>query len=97
MSKPVKITVDYPTMEHRVMRTVAQLKEAGYKNATKDQVQHLPVNRPQHIQVKQLSRKVQEEFMTGADYEAELVEMCKKQTGMTPSAYQARYKRAWNE
>lgn len=24
-------------------------------------------------------------------------EMCMNQTGMTPSAYQARFKRAWNE
>ena len=90
------ITVEYPTMEHIVKVSAQEMQARGYKNS-KGVIQHLPVNRPQQIQVKQVSRLVQEEFMTGADYEAELEAMCVAQTGMTPSAYQARFKGAWND
>lgn len=91
-----QITVEYPTMEHIVKVSAEEMQARGYKNS-KGVIAHLPVNRTQTVQVKQVARKVQEEFMTSADYEAELEAMCVAQTGMTPSAYQARYKRAWNE
>ena len=91
-----QITVEYPTTLHIVKVSAEEMQARGYKNS-KGIIQHEPVNRPQVITVKQVSRKVQEEFMTGEDYEAELTAMCVAQTGMTPSAYQARYKRAWND
>lgn len=91
-----QITVEYPTMEHRVKVSAEEMQARGYKNH-KGIVQHLPVNRPQVITVKQVKRLVQEEFMTTEDYEAELEAMCLQQTGMTRAAYQSRYKQAWNE
>lgn len=94
--KTTQITVEYPTTEHIVLKTIADLKKLGYKNPTKDIIRHNPVNRPQVITVKQVARKIQEEFMESADYDAELEAMCVAQTGMTPSAYQARYKCSWN-
>lgn len=89
------ITVEYPHIEEKVLRTAEQMKAAGYK--AMPQIAYLPVNRKQYVQVKQVARKVQEEFMDGADYEAELVAMCVAQTGLTPAVYQAKFKRAWNE
>lgn len=91
-----QITVDYPTMIEVVKVSAKEMQARGYKNS-KGIIQNIPANRPQSITVKQVSRKVQEEFMTSEDYEAELVAMCVAQTGMTPSDYQARHKRAWNE
>jgi len=88
------ITVEYPTIEDIVIKTKAEAVSMGYKSEI---VRHMPVNRPQHIVVKQVARKVQEEFMNSADYEAELEAQCVAQTGMGRSAYQARFKRAWNE
>ena len=91
------IQVQYPTVEEIVLNTEAQMRAKGYKNYKGDQISYQPVNRPQHIQVKQVKRLVQEEFMNSADYEAELETQCVAQTGMTRSQYQARFKRAWNE
>lgn len=91
-----QITVEYPTTLTIVKVSAEEMQARGYKNS-KGVIQHLPVNRPQTITVKQVARKVQEEFMTPEDYEAELTAMCVAQTGMTPSQYQARYRRAWND
>tara|TARA_B100001245_G_C22890259_1_gene428684 strand:- start:2082 stop:2357 length:276 start_codon:yes stop_codon:yes gene_type:complete len=88
------ITVEYPYQQDIVVKTEAEAKAMGYKRAM---VRHIPVNREYKIVVKQVSRLVQEEFMDAADYEAEMEEKCLKQTGLSRSAYQARYKRSWNE
>lgn len=93
---PTTIQVEYPITEHIVKVTAEEMQARGYKGS-KGIIQHLPVNRVQYVQVKQVSRLVQEEFMTGEDYEAELEAMCVAQTGMSRSAYQARYKQAWND
>lgn len=90
------ITVEYPTTISVVKVSAEEMQARGYKNH-KGVVQHLPVNRPQVITVKQVSRKVQEEFMTSEDYDKELEAQCLAQTGMTPSAYQAKYRKAWND
>lgn len=89
------ITVEYPHIEEKVLHTAEEMAAKGYKKMP--QIAYLPVNRKQYVQVKQVARKVQEEFMDGADYEAELVAMCVAQTGLTPAAYQAKFKRAWND
>ena len=89
------IAVEYPHIEEKVLHTAEQMAAKGYKKMP--QIAYIPVNRKQYIQVKQVARKVQEEFMTAEDYEAELVALCVAQTGMTPSKYQAKHKRAWNE
>lgn len=91
------IAVEYLKTETQVIKTEAEMKAMGYKHQKGDLVRYMPVNRPQVIDVKQVSRLVQEEFMDGADYEAELEAMCKEQTGLTRSAYQARYRRSWND
>lgn len=88
------ITVQYPTIERKVIKTLKEAKAMGYKNEI---VQNIPVNRPQTVTVKQVSRKVQEEFMGSDDYNEELKAACISQTGMTPEAYQAKFKRAWND
>lgn len=88
------IKVEYPLIEDIIVKTEKQARSMGYKNAI---VRHLPVNRAQVIQVKQVKRLVQEEFMNSADYEAELETSCLAKTGMTRAAYQAKNKRAWNE
>lgn len=93
---PTHITVEYPTTEHVVVISAEDMQAKGYKNS-KGLIRHYPVNRPQVITVKQVSRLVQEEFMTSDDYEAEMEAMCLAQTGLTRSQYQARYKRAWND
>lgn len=88
------ITVEYPIMEHIVVKTEAEAKAMGYKSAI---IRKLPVNRQHHIVVKQVKRLVQEEFMDSEDYDKELDAKCLAETGMTRAAYQARYKRSWNE
>ena len=92
----VHIPVDYPTTIANVVVSAEDMQAKGYKNS-KGLIRYEPVNRPQRITVKQVSRLVQEEFMTSDDYEAELEAKCLEQTGLTRSQYQARYKRAWNE
>lgn len=94
--KRTQIAVDYPTIEVKVIKTAAEMQALGYKKSG-DKLAYLPVNRFQSIVVKQVSRLVQEEFMENADYDAEMEEMCVAQTGMTPKAYQAKFKRSWNE
>lgn len=94
MNTPVKIEVQYPTevvtlvpktqqqiMQERIMFRKADVAE-NFRIVTK-------LNQPQTIYVKQVKQLVEEEFKTPEDY-------CLEQTGMTPSAYQAKYKRAWN-
>lgn len=88
------INVEYPTVEHIVVTTKEQAIVMGYKNAL---VRHEPVNRLQHIDVKHVKRLVQEEFMNASDYEDELEAKCLSQTGLGRAAYQAKFKRAWNE
>lgn len=95
MSK--QILVDYPVTITKVINTQAEMRAKGYKSYKGDHVMYIPVNRLEQIQVKQVKRLVQEEFMTGSDYEAELEEMCKAQTGLSRNAYQTRYGRAWND
>jgi hypothetical protein len=90
-----QIEVAYPIVEEEILRTAKEMKALGYRE--KAQIAYHAVNRPQQITVKKLSRRVQEEFMTAEDYEAELVALCVAQTGMTPSKYQAKHKRAWND
>lgn len=91
------IKVEYPTHERVVVKTEAEMRSLGYKNYKGDKTKSVFYNRLQSITVKQLSRRVQEEFMTDADYEAELEAMCVAQTGMTPADYQTRHGMAWNE
>lgn len=88
------ITVEYPTLQHTVVKTLAEAKAMGYKSAI---IRKVPVNRPQNIVVKQVKRLVQEEFMDSTDYDKELDAKCVAETGMTRAAYQVRYKRSWNE
>jgi hypothetical protein len=88
------INVEYPTVEDIVIKTKAEAMSMGYKNAI---IRHQPVNRPYNIVVKQVKRLVQEEFMSSADYEAELEAQCRATTGMGRSVFQVRFKRAWNE
>ena len=92
----VHIPVSYPTTEEVVVISAEDMQAKGYKKS-KGLILYYPVNRPQRITVKQVSRLVQEEFMSSEDYEAELDAMCLAQTGLTRSQYQARYKRAWND
>jgi hypothetical protein len=89
----MNITVQYPTSERVITKTLAEAKALGYKSEISKTVY---MNRPSIITVKRLSRRVQEEFMTAQDYEAEMTVLCVSQTGMTPSDYQAKFKRSWN-
>lgn len=89
-----RISVEYPTSIKVVTKTLAEAKAMGYK---REMSHWVFVNRPQRIKVKQVKHLVQEEFMTSEDYDKELEEMCISQTGMGRAAYQARYKRAWND
>lgn len=91
------ISVQYPSTIKVVVKTEAEMRALGYKYYTGDKTTNLYVNRRQFIQVKEVKRLVQEEFMNSADYEAEAVAACVGQTGMTPAVYQARHKRSWNE
>lgn len=91
------IAVEYPSTIKVVTKTEAEMRALGYKNYKGDKTTNLYVNRTHRITVKQVSRKIQEEFMTSADYRAELEAMCLAQTGMTQSAYQTKYHRSWNE
>lgn len=88
----MKINVNYPNMESKVLRTVEQLKAAGYrgKSAEKDQMSHTPVNRETRITVRTTARAIQETFMNSDDYSVE-------QTGVKNSVYQVRHKRSFNE
>jgi len=89
-----QITVEYPTIENVVIKTLAEAKAMGYKSAI---VRHEPVNRPYKIQVKQVKRLVKEEFMDDKEWENELEGMAKAQTGMSRTAHQSRLKKSWNE
>ena len=81
MSK--QITVEYPHIEEKVLRTAEQMKAAGYK--AMPQIAYLPVNRKQYVQVKTSAPAI------------DLDQMCLDQTGLTPAQYQAKFKRAWND
>jgi hypothetical protein len=93
--KATKIEVQYPTekvtivpktqeaiMRERIFNRTADVKD-HYRIVTK-------VNEAQKIYVHQVKQLVENEFKTPEDY-------CMEQTGMTPSAYQAKFKRAWND
>jgi len=95
MSK--QITVEYPTekvtiipkKQDDIMRealfnrvNIADVKD-HYRIVTK-------VNEAQKIYVHQVKHLIEDEFKSNED-------RCLEQTGMTPSAYQAKFKRAWND
>lgn len=92
----VTIQVEYPTTVEVVKATAEEMQAKGYKNH-KGIIQYVAVNRPQAIKVKQVARKVQEEFMDSADYEKELNDMSIAQTGLTIENYQAKHGKAWND
>ena len=78
------ITVEYPTHYRKVLNTEAEMRAKGYKNYKGDHTTSVFVNRPFTVKVR--TNKV-----------IDLDAMCLAQTGMTPSAYQAKHGRAWNE
>lgn len=88
-----KIEVQYPTIERKVIKTEAEAKALGYK---KEIVSKEPVNRLSIIKVRQVARSIKEAYMTIEDVASKLSEQCIAQTGMTPSVYQDKFKRAWN-
>lgn len=79
-----QITVEYPTHLRVVVATEAEMRAKGYKNYKGDMTKSVFPNRTERIQVR--TNKV-------VDLEA----LCLAQTGMTPSAYQAKFGQAWNE
>lgn len=94
MTQPTHIEVNYPTeivtivpkkpeqiMRERLMSRGADVKD-HFRIITK-------INEPVKIYVRQVAEKIEDEFKSNED-------RCLEQTGMTPSAYQAKYKRAWN-
>ena len=91
----MKISVQYPTVEEKVIKTAKEMKALGYSE--KAQIAYIPVNRISDIRVNKLSRKVQEEFMNEDDYQFELSEQAQDLTGMSRSQYQIKYATAWNE
>ena len=95
MSSPVKIEVQYPTEKVTIIpKKPEQIMRERIMNRTADVADHYrivtKVNEPQKIYVQQVKQLVENEFKTPEDY-------CLEQTGMTPSAYQAKFKRAWND
>ncbi len=91
------IEVQYPTTIVEVINTEAEMRAKGYKNYKGDQVRHNPVNRIHSITVKQTARIIEETFRSAEDARKELETICLNQTGLTPVAYQAKFKRAWND
>lgn len=91
------IEVEYPTekvtiipkTQEQIMREALMFRtpindvQASYRIVTQ-------VNQAQTIYVHQVKQLVENEFKTPEDY-------CMEQTGLTPSQYQAKFKRAWNE
>jgi len=91
------ITVEYPTTVKKVVKTEEEMRSLGYKSWKGDKVTSEYVNRPYSIRVKQVARKIEETFMSHEDQQKEIIAKCVAQTGMTPSDYQAKFKKAWNE
>ena len=94
MNKTI-IKVDYPTEKVTIIpKKPEQIMRERLIYRTNDVADHYRIvtklNQPQTIFVKQVSRMVEEEFMDSDDYSIE-------QTGLTASAYQAKYGRAFNE
>lgn len=95
MNSPIKIEVQYPTEKVTIIpKKPEQIMRERIFNRTADVADHYrivtKVNEPQKIYVQQVKQLVENEFKTPEDY-------CPEQTGMTPSAYQAKFKRAWND
>lgn len=95
MNSPIKIEVQYPTEKVTIIpKKPEQIMRERIFNRTADVADHYrivtKVNEPQKIYVQQVKQLVENEFKTPEDY-------CLEQTGMTPSAYQAKFKRAWND
>ena len=95
--KVTRIEVHYPTESVTIIPKKADdlaRERMQFWNRGKEVADHYrivtKVNQPQTIYVKQVARMVEEEFMTTDDYSIE-------QTGMTASAYQAKFGRAFNE
>lgn len=89
------IKVDYPTEQVTIVpKKPEQIMRERLMSRTADVADHYRIvtklNQPQKIYVQQVKQLVENEFKTPEDY-------CLEQTGMTPSAYQAKYKRAWND
>ena len=79
----MKIAVDKPLIERTILKTVTELHEMGYKRDTPI-IRTQPVNRETEITVRTGNEQTNEE-------------LCFDLTGLTPSAYQSLYNRAWNE
>lgn len=77
------IKVEYPTQLRVVLNTEAEMRAKGYKNYKGDCTKTVNVNRTEQVRVR--TNKV-----------VDLDAMCLAQTGMTPSAYQAKFNRSWN-
>lgn len=77
----MNITVQYPLNEMVVVKTEEEMRALGYKSAI---TRKEPVNRSFTITVRGSNT-------LSAD------DICVRQTGMTPSEYQTRYHKAWNE
>lgn len=91
------ITVEYPTesvtivpkTQEQVMREALMFRTPI--NEVKDHYRIVTkLNEAQTIYVHQVKDLIEDEFKSNDD-------RCLEQTGMTPSAYQARFKRAWND
>ena len=91
------ITVEYPTEKVTIIPKKREdiMREALFNRVNiADVADHYrivtKVNEAQKIYVHQVKQLVENEFKTPEDY-------CMEQTGMTPAAYQAKFKRAWND
>lgn len=95
MTMPIHIAVDYPTVKYtKIPKTEEQvMRERIYARTMDVEPFYLiptKVNEEQYVQVRTVASKIEDEFKSNED-------RCVEQTGMTSSAYQAKYKRAWNE
>jgi len=95
--KITHIEVQYPTESVKIIPKKANdlaLERMQFWNRGKVIADHYRIvtklNQPQTIYVNQVSQLIENEFKTNDDY-------CFQQTGMTPTAYQAKFKRSWNE
>ena len=89
------IKVQYPTEKVTIIpKTQEQIMREKLMFRNNDVADHFrivtKVNEPQTIYVHQVKQLVENEFKTPEDY-------CIEQTGLTPSQYQAKFKRAWND
>lgn len=93
--KVTHIEVQYPTESVTIVpKTQEQIMREKLMFRTADVKDHYRIvtklNQPQTIYVHQVAQLIEDEFKSNED-------RCLEQTGMTPSTYQAKYKRAWND